>query len=160
MLTVQNLSVAYGGSRVVREVSLEVPARRVVCLMGRNGVGKTTTLRCPDGAAQAGRRIHHPRRRDAGPPAHPGAARSTGVRLCAPGPRHLRDLDRARENLQERRSSRKRRKLNVAEVLDRVLQLVPRAQDQMLKRKGGVLSGGQQQQLAIARALLTETEAS
>jgi len=45
MLEISQLNVAYDGSQILRNVSLSVPARQVVCLMGRNGVGKTTTLK-------------------------------------------------------------------------------------------------------------------
>ena len=46
MLKIENLDAAYDGSQILRGVSLTVPERQVVCLMGRNGVGKTTTLKC------------------------------------------------------------------------------------------------------------------
>ena len=45
MLTVSNIDVSIGGSRILRSLSLEVPAKSLVCLMGRNGVGKSTTLK-------------------------------------------------------------------------------------------------------------------
>ena len=150
MLTVQNLSVAYGGSRVVREVSLEVPARRVVCLMGRNGVGKTTTLRCLMGLLKpAGGSISLGGEPLDRLPTHRRALAGLGY---VPQGRDIFATLAVHENLKSGLIARGR---SVADALDRVLELFPVLKT-MLKRKGGVLSGGQQQQLAIARALLTE----
>jgi len=52
-LAVRSLDAAYDGSQILRNVSLSVPERKVVCLMGRNGVGKTTTLKCIVGLVKA-----------------------------------------------------------------------------------------------------------
>ncbi len=150
MLTVSGLDAAYEGSQVLRGVSLTVPARQVVCLMGRNGVGKTTTLKCVVGLLKP---------------------LGGDIRLAHVSLMGLRPEERARQGLGYVPQGRDifpgltvwenlqlslvvhGRKANGQ--VDRVLELFPILKD-MLKRKGGVLSGGQQQQLAIARALLTD----
>ncbi len=53
MLSLSNLSVSYDGSRILRNINLKVPARSLVCLIGRNGVGKTTTLKAITGLVRA-----------------------------------------------------------------------------------------------------------
>jgi len=149
ILTVSQLNAAYDGSQILRKVSLTVPANEVVTLMGRNGVGKTTTLKCIVGLVKP----------------------VSGNITLANGPLDgLRPDERARSGIGYVPQGRDIfPNLTVWENLlislvvhgrkangqvDRVLQLFPVLKD-MLKRKGGVLSGGQQQQLAIARALLT-----
>lgn len=148
-LEVSTLSVSYDGSRILRDVTFSVPPGRVVCLMGRNGVGKTTTLKAITGLV----------------PADAGSIRLGGVDLGAHKPdgraRHgLGYVPQGRdifpnltvgENLRIGAVAQGRR-LNGE--LERVFALFPVLKD-MLGRKGGVLSGGQQQQLAIGRALLT-----
>jgi urea transport system ATP-binding protein len=149
MLSVQNLSVSYDGSRILRSVSLKVPDRSLVCLMGRNGVGKTTTLKAITGLVRADE----------------GTIDLAGKNLTSLKPDH-----RARSGLGYVPQGRDIfpnltvwENLKISLVVhgakangqvDRVLELFPVLKE-MLKRKGGVLSGGQQQQLAIARALLT-----
>ena len=88
MLNITNLNVAIGGSRILRNLTLEVPANRLVCLMGRNGVGKSTTLKTIVGLLRSssgemqfdGQNILRIEARGARPPGH---------RLCAAGPRYL-----------------------------------------------------------------------
>jgi urea transport system ATP-binding protein len=149
MLTLTNLSVSYDGSRILREVNLSVPPGQVVCLMGRNGVGKSTTLKAIVGLA----------RPDSGSVSLGGVALDT----FAPEQRARKGLGyvpQGREifpNLTVDENLRigclaQGRKLNGE--LERVFSLFPILKE-MTRRKGGVLSGGQQQQLAIGRALLT-----
>ena len=149
MLSVDNLSVSYDGSRILRSVSLKVPERSLVCLMGRNGVGKTTTLKAITGLVRADE----------------GTINLVGKNLTT-----LKPDQRARGGLGYVPQGRDIfpnltvwENLKISLVvhgakangqIDRVLELFPVLKE-MLKRKGGVLSGGQQQQLAIARALLT-----
>ena len=152
MLTLSNVQVSYDGSRILRDVSLTVAPGQVVCLMGRNGVGKTTTLKAITGLV----RLDH------------GSVQLAAVNLSS-----LKPDARARAGLGYVPQGRdifpnltvwenlrigavaQNRKLN-GEV-DRVLGLFPVLKE-MLQRKGGVLSGGQQQQLAIGRALLTNPQ--
>src|SRR5215471_19026152 len=149
MLNLSKISVSYDGSRILREVSLEVTPGKVVCLMGRNGVGKTTTLKAVVGLVKL----------------DSGSVKLDSAELSGQKPdqraRHgLGYVPQGRDifpNLTVLENLRigaiaQGKKLNGE--LDRVYDLFPVLKE-MLARKGGVLSGGQQQQLAIGRALLT-----
>ena len=95
-LTIKGLSVGYGQSLVLTDVALDVPEGQVVCLMGRNGVGKTTLLKAIMGLLnpRAGQIRFGQSRHDAMGAAQTGQGR---VRLRAPGPAHLPVPDGARE---------------------------------------------------------------
>ncbi len=149
MLTLSKVHVSYDGSRILREVSLEVAPGKVVCLMGRNGVGKTTTLKSVVGLVST----------DAGS-IRLGAAELTGLRpelrarlglSYVPQGRDIFPQLTVMENLRIGAVAQGRK---LGSDLDRVYSLFPVLKE-MTQRKGGVLSGGQQQQLAIGRALLT-----
>jgi urea transport system ATP-binding protein len=147
MLTVEGLSAAYGESQVLWDVGLTVPARSVVCLMGRNGVGKTTLLKTIMGLL----------------PARGGRIDLDGVEVTrwstdrrvragigyVPQGRDIFPHLTVEENLRMALLGCGR-----ADRIDDALELFP-ALKPLLARKGGVLSGGEQQQLAIGRALLT-----
>lgn len=150
MLHIQNLNVSYDGSRILRDVSLEVPTRQLVCLMGRNGVGKTTMLKTIVGLLKP---VSGSMQLDGQPidGLRPDARARLGLGYVPQGRDIFPNLS-VLENLRIGCVAH-RRPLNGE--LDRVLQLFPILKP-MLQRKGGVLSGGQQQQLAIARALLTQ----
>jgi len=148
-LAVSSLDAAYDGSQILRNVSLSVPERQVVCIMGRSGVGKTTTLKCIVGLVKpvsgdvtlGNTRLNSDR---------PDERARSGLGYVPQGRDIFPNLT-VWENLQISLVVHKR---TTTDQLDRVLQLFPVLKE-MLKRKGGVLSGGQQQQLAIARAMLT-----
>src|SRR3954466_11021496 len=149
MLSLSDINVSYDGSRILRGVNLTVPKRSLVCLMGRNGVGKTTTLKSIVGLVQT----------DAGTvrlDSHDLTAVKPDLRArlglgYVPQGRDIFPHLTVWENL---KLSLVVHKAKVNGQVDRVLELFPVLKE-MLQRKGGVLSGGQQQQLAIARALLT-----
>ncbi len=151
MLAVQGLDVAYGESQVLWDVSLEVPAGSVVCLMGRNGVGKTTLLKSIMGLlpARSGRIVfegadlvgRRPERRVA-----------CGIGYVPQGREIFPNLTVA-ENLRLGLLGRRATGERGADPFEEVFTLFPKL-TQLLGRKGGVLSGGEQQQLAIARVLL------
>jgi len=149
MLSIEHLDVAYRRTQVLFDVSMEVPDKGLVCVMGRNGVGKTTLLN-----------------------ALMGVLRSTGGKVTWDG----RDVGGLRPH--ERvlagfahvpQGHTTFPQLTVAENLAVVVEAVPRASQAavdesldlfprlkpLLGRRAGFLSGGQQQQLAIARALVT-----
>ncbi len=150
LLSVSALNVSIGGSRILRGVNLEIPPRQVMCLMGRNGVGKTTTLRTIVGLQKAS--SGHVRLADEEVTGlKPEARARKGIGFVPQG-REIFPNMTVMENLHIGPVAMGR-KLNGQ--LDRVFQLFPILKD-FLARKGGMLSGGQQQQLAIARALLTE----
>jgi urea transport system ATP-binding protein len=150
MLLLTNISVSYDGSRILRGVTLSVPASGLVCLMGRNGVGKTTTLksilglvRIDDGSVSLdGQDIHALK---------PDQRARKGLGYVPQGRDIFPNLT-VWENL---KISLVVHGVKANGQVDRVLELFPILKE-MLQRKGGVLSGGQQQQLAIARALLTD----
>ena len=151
MLTVHDLCVSYGDSQVLWDVDLHVPAGQVVCLMGRNGVGKTTLLKSVMGLLRprSGAITFHNR---------PLTALSSdrrarqGIGYVPQGREIFPDMT-VLENL---RIGLIAQGLTTA-IPDDVFDLFPVLQT-MLNRKGGYLSGGQQQQLAIARALVTRPQ--
>lgn len=150
MLTIQGLSVGYGESQILRAVHLHVPPGQVVCLMGRNGVGKTTLLKSVMGllSPQVGTIVFDGRDITRLKPEQ-RARRGIGY---VPQGREIFPQLTVRENL---RIGLLGKKGGNGMVPDEVFQLFP-ALRRMLDRKGGFLSGGEQQQLAIARALVTE----
>ena len=148
MLSIKELDVAYGESQVLWSVDLDVGPGQLVCLMGRNGVGKTTLLKTTIGLLPSrGGRVHFdgcdittwsPDRR----------ARA-GIGYVPQGREIFPHLT-VEENLRMALLGCGR-----AGSLDEPLALFP-ALKPLLARKGGVLSGGEQQMLAIGRALLTK----
>ena len=147
MLSVEGLDVAYGGSQVLWSVDLDVPAGSVVCLMGRNGVGKTTLLRSVMGLLPARRGRISFLGRDI-TRASPDERARAGLGYVPQGREIFPHLTVA-ENLRMALLGCGR-----AAAIDDALDLFP-ALRRLLARKGGVLSGGEQQMLAIGRALLT-----
>ena len=154
MLEIQGLDVAYGESQVLWDVSLRVPAGGVMCLMGRNGVGKTTLLKSIMGLlpVRAGRVVFDGT--DLGR-LRPEERAACGIGYVPQGREIFPNLTVA-ENLRVGFLGRPRSAGNgrAAQAdIEQVFDLFPKLK-QLLSRKGGVLSGGEQQQLAIARVLL------
>lgn len=152
LLHLESVEADIAGSRILRGVNLEVNAGEVVALMGRNGVGKTTTLRCITCmlAVRNGAVIFDGQnitKLAADVRARSGIAYVPQGRDIFP---HLT----VEENLHVGLVVHQRGKAADKEGLGRVYSLFPVLKE-MVSRKGGVLSGGQQQQLAIGRALLT-----
>jgi urea transport system ATP-binding protein len=145
-LAVNALNQFYGGSHILRDVSFEVPAGKVTALLGRNGVGKTTLLKTLMGLV----------------PARSGTITFGEAQLTRAAP-----YERVRAGIGYVPQGREIfPRLTVAENLEMGLATRPRGEQvparifemfpvlsQMLRRRGGDLSGGQQQQLAIGRAL-------
>jgi len=149
VLTLSNVNVSFEGSRILRDVSLNVAPGQVVCLMGRNGVGKTTTLKSIVGLVRTdGGSVQLDNHSLTGLAPEQRARRGLGY---VPQGRDIFPTLSVEENLRIGAIAQGR-KLNGE--MDRIIELYPVLKE-MLDRKGGVLSGGQQQQLAIARALLT-----
>ena len=149
MLTIQSLNVSYGESQVLWNVALDVPPGQVVCLLGRNGVGKTTLLKSIMGLLK-------PRAGSMTFQKHRLTSLSTDRRArlglgYVPQGRDIFPDMTVLENLRIGQVARGERQSAIPEE---IFQLFP-VLHTMLSRKGGVLSGGQQQQLAIARALIT-----
>jgi urea transport system ATP-binding protein len=147
LLAVEGLDAAYGESQVLWDVDLTVPSGSVVCLMGRNGVGKTTLLRAIMGLMSArGGRIVLVGRDITGWFTDRRARAGIGY---VPQGREIFPHLTVAENLRMSLLGCRR-----AAAIDDALALFP-ALERLLGRKGGVLSGGEQQMLAIGRALLT-----
>jgi urea transport system ATP-binding protein len=150
MLSLENLEVSISGSQILRGVSFQVPARSVTCLMGRNGVGKTTTLRTITGLLRQTRGAILLDGHDISALAPEERARA-GIGFVPQGREIFPHLT-VEENLHIGCVARGK---SATQGLERVFSLFPILKE-FLPRKGGMLSGGQQQQLAIGRALLTE----
>ena len=148
LLELTGIQQYYGQSHILREVSLTVPAGACTCLMGRNGVGKTTLLKVIMGLlpARAGQVVFAGQdltRADTRERARLGIG-------YVPQGREIFPRLTVEENLRVSLGIRRAKALP-----ERIFELFPVLRD-MLHRRGGDLSGGQQQQLAIARALVLE----
>ena len=141
-----------GGSHILRGVDLEIAPGEVVALMGRNGVGKTTTLRSITGVlpVRSGTITFNGQRIDQ----LPSDVRARAGIGYVPQGRDIFPHLTIGENLQVGLVVHGRKGPAAKAALERVFSLFPVLKE-MISRKGGVLSGGQQQQLAIGRALLT-----
>ncbi len=149
MLEVESVDLFYGASQALKRVDLRARKGRVTCVLGRNGVGKTSLMRaiCGQQAISNGR-IQWEEKEIAGLPPYERAAR--GIAFVPQG-RDIFPLLSVYENLCTGFACLPRRERAVS---DEIYTLFPVLKD-MLSRRGGDLSGGQQQQLAIARALVT-----
>jgi urea transport system ATP-binding protein len=148
MLAVKDLSLHYGASQALRGVSLEARPGAVTCVLGRNGVGKTSLLRAIVGQrAISGGSITFEGRSLEGLKPYDRAALGVGY---VPQGREIFPLLTVEENLQTGFAGLPRR---LRRIPDEVFELFPVLRS-MLHRRGGDLSGGQQQQLAIGRALV------
>ncbi|HFE37922.1 MAG TPA: urea ABC transporter ATP-binding subunit UrtE [Gammaproteobacteria bacterium] len=150
MLKVSGLNQFYGESHTLWDVALEIDAGKCTCLMGRNGVGKTTLLNCLMGelALKSGKMEYEgqdlgkmPMERRAG----------LGIGYVPQG-RQIFPMLTVEENLQIGLPARRDRQKRVPDFIYDMFPVLK----EMLKRRGGDLSGGQQQQLAIGRALVID----
>lgn len=146
MLTVTNINQYYGGSHILHDVSFEVHLGKVTTLLGRNGVGKTTLLKCLMGLLPvASGSISLEDADITSMPPYQRAKKGIGY---VPQGREIFSQLTVHENLLMGMAS-----LPAKSALpSRIFELFP-VLEQMQRRKGGDLSGGQQQQLAIGRAL-------
>jgi urea transport system ATP-binding protein len=149
MLTVEHLDLCYGAAPTLRDVSLTAEPGQVTCVLGRNGVGKTSLIRAISGRhgirwgsiTWEGQEISRLR---------PEARARLGVAIVPQG-REIFPLLTVRENLESGFAALPRAERGIP---DTVFELFPVLRE-MMGRRGGDLSGGQQQQLAIGRAMVT-----
>lgn len=150
MLQLSNLNVYYGESHILRNVDLSIAAGEMVCLIGRNGVGKTTLLKTLMGLLKprTGSIVFNNEliNRES-----PDRRAKMGIGYVPQGREIIPRLT-VKENLLLGLEARKERGKN-EEISEEIFDLFP-VLKKMLWRMGGDLSGGQQQQLAIARALM------
>ena len=152
LLQVRGLNVFYGESHILRDVDLSVPSGQMICLIGRNGVGKTTLLKTIMGLLK-------PRSGTISFTGDPITQKSPDKRArmgigYVPQGREIIPRLTVEENLLLGLEARPRDKSPKAKTVpDEIYELFPVLKT-MLSRMGGDLSGGQQQQLAIARALM------
>ena len=150
MLLIESLSVAYGQSRVLSEVTLDVQEGQVVCLMGRNGVGKTTLLKSIMGLLRPrGGKVSFLERDITHWPPHKRARSGIGY---VPQGRLIFPFLSVHDNLLMGLES-KRNNGNSGEAVEEMYALFPALKIDPSKN-AGTLSGGQQQQLALARAMI------
>lgn len=155
MLTIQDVNQLYGGTQILWGLSMDIAAGSRTCIMGRNGVGKTTLLKCIMGLM----------------PIRSGSIEFNGVAIngkaaeqrprlgigYVPQGREIFPQLTVEENLMIGLGARRviPGEARVRKIPERIYELFP-VLKQMRKRRGGDLSGGQQQQLAIGRALVLE----
>lgn len=150
MLSVKGVTAGYGESIILRQISLDVPPGRVVCIMGRNGVGKTTLTKTIMGAIKTKSGSIHYNEQNITKLA-PYERAKLGIGYVPQGREIFGQLT-VQENLLLGLEASRERKAGVpASAIDK-FPVLP----SMFHRKGGDLSGGQQQQLAFARALASK----
>jgi len=150
MLEVKNIQVAYGKIVAVKDVSVTVNQGEIVTLIGSNGAGKSTTLRTISGLIKpkSGEILFNGKRID-GVPGH----EIVGMGIChSPEGRRIFPRMTVKENL-ELGAFLRNNKSEVAADMERVLDLFPRLKER-IKQTAGTMSGGEQQMLAVSRALM------
>ena len=152
MLSVKNLHVSYGGIKALRGVNLHVDQGEVVAVLGANGAGKSTLLKAVSAMLQGEGEIRFKRKII---PSSPYKLVKEGLMHVPEGRRILANMT-VLENLQLGAFSRTDRH-GVAEDIERVLTLFPRLRER-LHHYGGLLSGGEQQMLAISRGLMSRPD--
>lgn len=152
LLDIRNMDVAYGGIRAVRQLNLHVHPGERVALIGANGAGKSTTLRAICGLVPlAAGSVHYQGKSLAGQPVH--AMVRQGL-VMVPEGRGIFPQLTIEENLHMGAYSRQD-KINFAQELQQVYQRFPRLAERRLQT-AGTLSGGEQQLLAMGRAILSK----
>ena len=150
MIEIRGLNQLYGGSQILWDLELTIDEGSTTCIMGRNGVGKTTLLKCLMGLLPiASGEIRIDGVSLARKPVHERARRRIGY---VPQGREIFPKLTVRENLEIGLIGRGD---GLRKIPDKVFSLFP-VLGEMLERRGGDLSGGQQQQLAIGRALVLD----
>jgi len=153
VLEVSGLSVFYGGIHALKEISVSVPAGKIITLIGANGAGKSTALRAVSGLVRARRgRIYFRKEEIQNWPAHRIAR--AGIAMVPEGRRIFVNLT-VEENLLMGAFHLSEKEIR--EDLGGVYQLFPRLRERAAQ-KGGTLSGGEQQMLALGRGLMSRPD--
>jgi len=153
LLKAENLELAYGEISAVRDVSFDVAEGEIVTLIGANGAGKSTTMRGIAGAMLPRRgRITFDGKDVTRMPAH--ARAFAGIALVPEGRRVFPALS-VRENLEMGGFKFRRDRNRIRTQLERMLEMFPRLRERA-SQAAGTLSGGEQQMLALSRALMSE----
>src|SRR5258706_13922620 len=152
MLSVENLVVNYGAIKAIRGLSLNVPEGAIVTLIGANGAGKTTILRAISSIVKSeSGKVIYDEKDITNLPAH----KIVEMGLCqVPEGRLIFANLSVKENL-EMGAYRRKDKNNFQADLDFIFAIFPRLKER-IKQPGGTLSGGEQQMLAISRALMSK----
>ena len=150
MLRINNLNVSYGSIQAVRNLSLEVHEGEAVALIGANGAGKTTTVNAISGIIPSRGSIFYQGKEINGMAAHKVVKK--GIIMVPEGRRIFPKLSVV-QNLIMGAYVRKSSKKEVLKDMDRIYQMFPRLAERS-KQMAGTLSGGEQQMLAIGRALM------
>lgn len=150
MLRVESLNQYYEGSHILRDLGLSAPEKACTCLMGRNGMGKTTLLKCIMGLLPIRSGVIEFEGQDL--TRRPAEARASCGIGYVPQGRMIFPLLSVEENLRVGLSARKRGRRAIPDLVFEIFPVLA----EMRRRRGGDLSGGQQQQLAIARSLVLE----
>lgn len=152
MLKIENLKVNYGAINAIKGISLSVPEKSIITLIGANGAGKTTTLRAVSSVIKVtGGKIFYEDKDITNYPAHKVV--EMGISQVPEGRLIFSNLT-VQENLDMGAYIRKD-KQNFQNDLDFIFLIFPRLKER-LKQPGGTLSGGEQQMLAISRALMSK----
>ena len=152
MLTIKDLHVSYGGIKALRGIDIEVPDGKIVTLIGANGAGKSTLLRTITGLVKAeSGSIKFDGKELVSLPINKIC--SEGIALCPEGRRVFTDLS-VQENLRVGAYLRKD-KAEIQKDMERVYELFPRLKERSWQF-AGTLSGGEQQMLAVGRALMSK----
>lgn len=152
MLTIKDLHVSYGGIKALRGIDIEVPDGKIVTLIGANGAGKSTLLRTITGLVKAeSGSINFDGKELVSLPINKIC--SEGIALCPEGRRVFTDLS-VQENLRVGAYLRKD-KAEIQKDMERVYELFPRLKERSWQY-AGTLSGGEQQMLAVGRALMSK----
>jgi branched-chain amino acid transport system ATP-binding protein len=151
LLELEGLTASYGPVQVLEGVSLSVPDNGAVGILGANGAGKTTTLRAISGTVRAGGRIVFDGKDIRG--LRPDQVAALGIAHVPEGRGTLGDLS-VRDNLRVGAYLRKDRK-GIAADIDSCLELFPNLADRITSN-ASALSGGEQQMLAVARAIMSK----
>jgi branched-chain amino acid transport system ATP-binding protein len=150
MLSLDGMSAWYGSSQIVHEVSFSVTPGKVTCLLGLNGMGKTTTLRAIMGLVD---RIEGEVRLDGVPLRGPTHTRGRAGVTLVPEDRKVFPTLTVRENLEVAATRKPAREGGNPVSIAEMIELFPRLGER-LGQRAGTLSGGEQQMLVVARALV------